>query len=339
MAVHSPTMPFLLLLCLYLAPCLSSLCNLTGSWVGGSSLVTVLELPDGSFTANATGAWSNAHGQVTSNSDISLDCCEPGGLRGAIDPTCTRLQWDDPPASVWRRPQNATISNVLPRLDDTGEILRVQDGCLQRFAGTYYLYGARYQCCPVEEQPQCYSPCGWRNTTFAVYSSLDLTKWHLESLDIMPIFSDPTSPHSNTLNAYFEPCVLYSPTADHYALWFLSTNTKAVAVSDSPIGPFESVTWDTGLKQGSDSYYWTDTDVGSLTLGNTYVKHNTAPPPGSDLGAHQVSLLAPDLLSVLPNASSPLMTVPATPVPPYYQGKWPTCSEGGGIFKVRGARE
>jgi hypothetical protein len=65
----------------------------------------------------------------------------------------------------------------------------------------------------------------------------------------MPIMTDPTSPHSNTRNAYFEPCVLYSASADHYALWFLSTNTKAVAVSDSPIGPFESVSWDTGLAQ------------------------------------------------------------------------------------------
>lgn len=325
----------LLFLALFTSSSNAQPCNLTGTWTGGSAVVTVLELSDGTFTANATGAWSNAPGKITSNTDIFLNCCEPTGLHGTIDSTCSRIQWDDPPASVWRRPQNITISNILPRVDENGEILRVQDGCLQNFNGIYYLYGAKYQCCPVDEQPQCYQKCGWRNTTFAVYSSMDLQKWHLESEDIMPIFSDPNSTHSNRNNAYFEPCVLYSPSADHYALWFLSEFTKSVAVSDSPIGPFESVTWDTGLKQGSDSYYWTDFEMGSSTYGNTYVKHNTAPPPGSDLGAHQVSLLAPDLLSVLSNASSPLMTVPATPIPPYYQGTWPTCSEGGGIFKVR----
>ena len=32
-------------------------------------------------------------------------------------------------------------------------------------------------------------------------------------------------------------------------LWFLLENTKAVAVSDTPIGPFESVSWNVGLDQ------------------------------------------------------------------------------------------
>lgn len=54
-----------------------------------------------------------------------------------------------------RVPYNATISNVQPRRDDTGAILRVQDGCLQNFGGTFYLYGARYQCCNVSDQPGC----------------------------------------------------------------------------------------------------------------------------------------------------------------------------------------
>ena len=262
----------------------------------------------------------------------------PPGIYGQLNAACTRIDWADGVGSVWTRPAptrpfNATISNVVPRRDDAGNILRVQDGCLQRFNGVYYMYGARYQCCPVDEQPACYQPCGWRNATFAVYSSPDLTTWHLESGSIFPIVTDPDSPHSNTRNAYFEPCVMYSAAADHYALWFLNTNTKAVAVSDSPTGPFESVTWDVGLHQGSDSYFWQDAND---PAGTTYVKHNGPPPPGEIRGSHYVSRLAPDLLSVLPNASSDAMMVPAEPVPPAYQGSWPQCSEGGGLFSQGG---
>ena len=326
-------------LLLLLLPAAVGTCDLAGAWTGGSgpgaTAITVVDTAPGAFLASAQGAWQNASGTINNASEVALDCCEPAGLKGVVSEGCSVIQWDDPPRSVWTRPRrvNATVSNVAPRRDDTGEIMRVQDGCIANFKGVYYLYGARYQCCPVDEQPACYQPCGWRNATFAVYSSPDLTTWHLESASIMPIFDDATSPHSNTRNAYFEPCVLYSPSADHYALWFLSTNTKAVAVSDSPIGPFESVSWDTGLAQGSDAYYWVDYDSPEQ---HTYVKHNGPPPPGSNKGAHQVSRLAPDLLSVLPNASSAVMTVPALPVPPSYQGVWPTCSEGGGLFKAGG---
>ena len=274
---------------------------------------------------------------VAANSSLWLDV--DGGITGAIDAACTRITWNDGVGSQWTRPAprvpfNATVRNDMPRRDDTGAILRVQDGCLQTFNGLFYLYGARYLCCPVDEQPGCYSPCGWRNTTFAVYSSADLETWHLESDDIFPIVSaDPDGPHSNTRNAYFEPCVLYSAAADHYVLWFLNANTKAVAVSDSPTGPFESVSWDVGLAQGSDSYFWQDANDPANAV---YVKHNGPPPPGEVRGAHYVSELAPDLLSLLPNRTSQAMMVPALPVPPAYQGSWPECSEGGGIFAQGG---
>jgi hypothetical protein len=315
-------------------------CNVTGVWqsVGSSDPVTVLEHADRSLTATAQSGFTNATGRVLPNgTTVYLDCCLPGGIYGSINAACTLISWADGAGSEWSRPappvpKNVTLSNILPRLDDTGEILRVQDGCLANFGGTWYLYGARYQCCPVAEQPACYQQCGWRNTTFAVYSSPDLQTWHLENDNIFPIVTQD-GPHSNTRNAYFEPCVLYSKPADHYALWFLNTNTKAVAVSDSPIGPFESVSWDTGLAQGSDSYFWVDeTDPD----GTVYVKHNGPPPPGETRGAHYVGRLAPDLLSVLPNQTSPAMLVPALPVPPTYQGAWPSCSEGGGIFSTNG---
>ena len=86
--------------------------------------------------------------------------------------------------------------------------MRVQDGCLARFGNVWYLYGARYQCCPVSEQPACYQTCGWRDATFAVYSSPDLQAWHLENGNLMPVMTDPDLPHWNRNNAYFEPCAL-----------------------------------------------------------------------------------------------------------------------------------
>jgi hypothetical protein len=305
-------------------------------WTGGKVPINVsVESFDGSFTASAQGAWQNAPGKNFRNGTIFL-LDGPPGIFGTINSKCNLISWNDGAGSIWTRPAptrayNATLSNILPRRDDTGEIMRVQDGCLQNFGGVYYLYGARYQCCPVSEQPACYSPCGWRNTTFAVYSSPDLETWHLESENLLPISTDPDSPHSNTINAYFEPCVLYSKSADHYVLWFLLENTKAVAVSDTPIGPFESVSWNVGLDQGSDSYFWLDVNDPD---GTWYVKHNGPPPPGDNRGAHYVSKLSPDLLSI--NSSSVAMMVPALPVPPAYQGNWPSCSEGGGLFSSGG---
>lgn len=284
------------------------------------------------FTATALSGFTNVPGTLyPQNNTIYLDCCKSDGIYGTINNNCSHISWNDGVGSEWYKPytEMVTFYNNVPRVDDQGNILEIQDGCLAYFNNIYYLYGAHYQCCPVSDQPGCYNPCGWRNTTFAVYSSFDMNVWHLESLNIFPIVTDPSSPHSNTQKAYFEPCGMYSAAADHYVLWFLIENTKAVAVSDSPIGPFESVSWDIGLPQGSDAYFWTD-PVTSVT----YMKHNGPPPPGEDRGAHYVSQLSPDLLSIVPNATSPAMMVPALPVPPYYQGAWPSCSEGGGMFSI-----
>ena len=97
------------------------------------------------------------------------------GLLGSVFFGCTRIVWNDAPVSVWSRgpysPRNVSISNTAPRRDVNGDILRVQDGALTFFRDRYYLYGARYQCCPVSEQPHCYQPCGWTNATYAVRSA------------------------------------------------------------------------------------------------------------------------------------------------------------------------
>jgi hypothetical protein len=71
-------------------------------------------------------------------------------------------QWSRPPTPV---PRNVTISNLLPRRDDTGQNLRVQD-CLSNFDGVWYLYGARYQCCDVSEQGACYQRVAQHHVCF-----------------------------------------------------------------------------------------------------------------------------------------------------------------------------
>jgi hypothetical protein len=74
-----------------------------------------------------------------------------------------------------------TISNVVPRVDrQTSLPLELGDGSLIQVDGTYYLYGVRYQCAP---SPHCDADgnCNrtditiWRNMTFGVASSKDLT--------------------------------------------------------------------------------------------------------------------------------------------------------------------
>jgi len=161
--------------------------------------------------------------------------------------------------------KSVTISNTAPRVDDEGNVLRAQDGCISRLPdGKYWLTAVRYQCCDVSGQPTCYVTCGWFNMTIAIYSSPDLEVWHLESESILPVATQPGN-YSNTHTSYMEPCVMYSEAADHYVLWFLmiqpfcvvtppcpQANTKAVAVASSPTGPFEVVTWDVGLPIGSD---------------------------------------------------------------------------------------
>ena len=141
-------------------------------WSGGDKDINVsAESAGGAFFASAAGAWQDAPGVHYANGTVWLG--DGGaGIYGALNAACTRISWSDGVGSVWTRAAprvayNATLSNLLPRRDDKGEILRVQDGCLQNFGGIFYLYGAHYQCCPVSEQPACYQSCGWRNATFA----------------------------------------------------------------------------------------------------------------------------------------------------------------------------
>src|SRR6185437_2711255 len=93
-------------------------------------------------------------------------------------------------------------------------------------------------------------PCGWYNTTFAVYSSPDLVSWTLESDNIMPEMTQPGPYNSSSVNSYFEPAVLFNEATGRYVLWFCLaldaldfspniTLPRGIAVSESPLGPFK----------------------------------------------------------------------------------------------------
>jgi hypothetical protein len=145
----------------------------------------------------------------------------------------------------------SVISNVLSRRDTEGNILESGDGSLINFNGVYYLYGTRYQPCPVADQKCCYEwcgavwLCGWRNMTVSVYSSPNLVDWKLETTSALP--QARTHPTINTQKyAFFEPAVIYNAKTRKYVMWFViqmhgGDGGQGVATSDSPTGPFTYV--------------------------------------------------------------------------------------------------
>lgn len=133
---------------------------------------------------------------------------------------------------------------------------------------------------------------------------------------------------------------MYSPSAKHYALWLgieagSLKGQRAVAVSKSPIGPFEPVSWGVaGLHTGNQFEFWQEEATGTV-----YAAINMK--PGFPDMPLEVVQLSPDLLSVVPNRTSGPIRAPADawkPVLPHSdQGeKSINRLEGGGIFEHKG---
>lgn len=225
-----------------------------------------------------------------------------------------------------------TVYNNLPRRDVNGNILHVSDGNLVYFKShkKFFLYGTKYQPCGetpsgVGNESSCYFFCGWRNMTYAVYSSPNLSQnsWTLESDNVLPdIVNHPSVNHSTS--AFFEPSVIYNEITKMYVMWFIIQNNlrphigvrgQGVATSKSPIGPFHYVGVPPIADQppSADLYLWVDSDTQKA-----YMKHNVGPAPNGNL----VSLLNDDYTSI--NRTSG----------PIENG---TYYEGGGIFKRNGS--
>ncbi len=132
------------------------------------------------------------------------------------------------------RTQTVTIDNSQPRRDIAGNIVDAHDGCLQFFAGRYYLYGTAYG-----------RSSGFSiNNRFRVYSSPDLKNWTLEG----ELLESPPD------GVYYRPYVVFNPHSRKYVLFYnwypkLWDGKTGVAVSDTPEGPFTIANPDLALSQ------------------------------------------------------------------------------------------
>lgn len=118
---------------------------------------------------------------------------------------------------------SVTINNAQPRRDVAGSIMDVHDGCLERFGGTYYLYGTAYG-----------STDGFvASNHYVCYSSPDLVKWTLRG-DLL---------RDAPKGVYYRPYVKFNSKTKQYVLWYnwyptLWNGQYGVATSDKPTGPF-----------------------------------------------------------------------------------------------------
>ena len=221
-----------------------------------------------------------------------------------------------------------TVNNDKPRLDTTGLPMGASDGSLRQFGDTFYVYGTHYQPCPKSDEKYCYEwganiswpLCGWRNMSYAVYSSTDLNTWKVETLDALPDMH--TNDGLNTSNcAFFEPSVEYNKKNNNYVMWFIVQQNgdhggQGVATSSSPTGPFV-INKDggfpvSGLPASADLYLWKHTDD------VVYMKHNAN---GKGMHANYVTQLSADYTKVVATSA------------PIENG---TYYEGGGVFERDG---
>lgn len=231
----------------------------------------------------------------------------------------------------------ATIHNDVPRVDTEGNIVNAHDGSLMRHNGTFYLFGTVYEQC-VQRGLQCTAPCGYNPNRFAVYTSPDLMSWTLANDNVLPsVMVD------NNKTNYWMPVVAFNPSTATFVMQYWSSacgfrsKCANVAVSASPLGPFEALapmdlvavpSSQMGMfvdYAGSSlsASQWIDTygaDGGASVTGTAYVKYNTAGPNQM----HIVQELDPSWTAttgrwavVFPKSSFP----------------W---NEGGGLFKRNG---
>lgn len=200
---------------------------------------------------------------------------------------------------------SSTVSNSQPRVDvGTGQILDIHDGNTIRIGNQFFWYGAGYGNC-TEMATGCASvqvgSCGFNlNHTVQLATSPDLVHWTYQG-EVLPVQNRP-------YGIMFSPWVAYSPSTKKYVLWFnilpvvngagnFDAAYYAVATSDSPTGPFQTVTVNvTGIAYtrlpDAPSIFVDDDGSGyiAFTHEDTHINH--------------VQALTPDLLGPLvPNGA------------------------------------
>jgi hypothetical protein len=179
------------------------------------------------------------------------------------------------------------IQNKVPRVDIDGDIMDAHDGCLEFYNGVYYLYGTVYGDTHGYTQLNRYT----------CYSSPDLVNWRNHGA-ILP---------DQKPAVYYRCYVKRCPATSLFVMWYYhcprwigTTNwaagegptapfSFAVAVSESPTGPFRTVNSHVEVKNksGGDEGLFVDED-GAGYLIYTSTKNDFAV---------TVEKLAPDFLS------------------------------------------
>jgi hypothetical protein len=185
-----------------------------------------------------------------------------------------------------KRFQTATINNVEPRRDVTGEIIDAHGGCLQLFHGRFYLYGTAFGTNTSSLALNC---------PFRVYSSPDLERWTYEG----ELLKDPPRGVS-----YTRPSVVFNPHTHKYVLWYnwfpkLWDGQTAVAISDTPIGPFTIINPNVrvfGYRPGDTNIFGSRPGDGSLFVDDDGTGYYIYTSMGDEY-AVRVERLKPDYLS------------------------------------------
>lgn len=126
--------------------------------------------------------------------------------------------------------------------DTDGKPIQAHGGIITKFGDTWYWYGEN------KEGPTEHRANGLHRVDFigfSCYSSKDCMNWHNEGL-ALAASEDPSHPlHKSRVGE--RPKVLYNAKTGKYVMWFHADThdymaaRTGVAVSDSPVGPFQFV--------------------------------------------------------------------------------------------------
>ncbi|GAA4624592.1 hypothetical protein GCM10023196_025350 [Actinoallomurus vinaceus] len=114
--------------------------------------------------------------------------------------------------------------NQVVRFDTDGNAVDAHDGAIERFGGTYYLYGTSYDCGYQWQNNDTF--CG-----FKVYSSPDLAHWTDRGHVVAP----------RSCRYCFRPHVVYNRATRRYVMWVNDQDAAdkfRVYTSRTPTGPF-----------------------------------------------------------------------------------------------------
>ena len=160
-----------------------------------------------------------------------------GGINGGkIDPNLLPAKYEIDYVRVYQKKKSDLIESFKPGeiwKDQSGDVINAHGGGVLYQNGTYYWYGEKRG--------------GTTSQGVNVYSSNDLYNWKFEGLALAPSV-DTTS--DIAWGCIMErPKVIYHAQLKKYVMWFhlelkgqgYAAARAAVAISDSPVGPFQFV--------------------------------------------------------------------------------------------------